>query len=74
LVIAVSDKGVGIAPEHHRHLFDKFYRVTTGNLHNIKGFGLGLSYVKYIVEAHGGAIRVQSKEAEGTTFIMEFPV
>ena len=74
LVIAVSDQGVGIAPEHHRHLFDKFYRVTTGNLHNIKGFGLGLSYVKYIVEAHGGDIRVQSKEAEGTTFIMEFPV
>ena len=74
LSVKVSDKGVGIAPEHHRHLFDKFYRVTTGNLHNIKGFGLGLSYVKYIVEAHGGIIRVQSKEAEGTTFIMEFPV
>jgi len=74
LSISISDKGVGIAPEHHRHLFDKFYRVTTGNLHNIKGFGLGLSYVKYIVEAHGGAIRVQSKQNEGSTFIMEFPI
>jgi len=71
--IAVSDNGIGIAPEHHRHLFDKFYRVTNGNLHNIKGFGLGLSYVKYIVEAHGGSIRVKSKEQEGATFIMEFP-
>ena len=74
LSVSVSDKGVGIAPEHHRHLFDKFYRVTNGNLHNIKGFGLGLSYVKYIVEAHGGAIRVQSKKSEGTTFIMDFPM
>ncbi len=74
LSIAISDNGIGIAPEHHRHLFDKFYRVTTGNLHSIKGFGLGLSYVKYIVEAHGGSIRVQSKQNQGSTFIMEFPI
>jgi len=74
LSIAVSDKGMGIAPEHQKHLFDKFYRVTTGNIHHVKGFGLGLSYVKYIVEAHGGSISVSSKKNEGATFLMEFPL
>lgn len=74
LLIAVSDKGMGIAPEHQKHLFDKFYRVTTGNIHQVKGFGLGLSYVKYIVEAHGGSISVNSKKDEGSTFVMEFPL
>ena len=74
LSIAVSDNGVGIAPEHQKHLFDKFYRITNGNLHHVKGFGLGLSYVKYIVEAHGGTIFVNSKRNEGSTFIMEFPI
>ncbi|MEM6318224.1 MAG: HAMP domain-containing sensor histidine kinase [Bacteroidota bacterium] len=74
LSIAVSDKGMGIAPEHQKHLFDKFYRVTTGNIHQVKGFGLGLSYVKYIVEAHGGSISVNSKKNEGSTFLMEFPL
>jgi len=74
LSIAVSDNGMGIAPEHQKHLFDKFYRVTTGNIHHVKGFGLGLSYVKYIVEAHGGSISVNSKKNEGATFLMEFPL
>jgi len=74
LSITVSDNGMGIAPEHQKHLFDKFYRVTTGNIHHVKGFGLGLSYVKYIVEAHGGSISVNSKKDEGATFLMEFPL
>lgn len=74
LSIAVSDKGIGIASEHQKHLFDKFYRITNGNLHHVKGFGLGLSYVKYIVEAHGGSISVNSKKNEGSTFVMEFPL
>ncbi len=74
LSVAVSDNGIGIAPEHQKHLFDKFYRITNGNLHHVKGFGLGLSYVKYIVEAHGGSIFVNSKKNEGSTFIMEFPI
>lgn len=74
LSISVSDNGMGIAPEHQKHLFDKFYRVTTGNIHPVKGFGLGLSYVKYIVEAHGGSISVNSKKDEGATFLMEFPL
>jgi two-component system phosphate regulon sensor histidine kinase PhoR len=73
LSIMVSDKGIGIAPEHQRHLFDKFYRVTNGNIHPVKGFGLGLSYVKYIVEAHGGSISVDSKKDEGATFTLEIP-
>lgn len=74
LSISISDKGIGIAPEHQKYLFDKFYRVTNGNIHPVKGFGLGLSYVKYIVEAHGGTINVHSKKNEGATFILEFPV
>jgi len=74
LSIAVRDNGMGIAPEHQKYLFDKFYRVTTGNIHHVKGFGLGLSYVKYIVEAHGGSISVNSKKDEGATFLMEFPL
>lgn len=73
LSIAVADKGVGISSEHQKHLFDKFYRVTNGNLHHVKGFGLGLSYVKYIVEAHGGSISVNSKMNEGSVFTMVFP-
>ncbi len=73
LQIAIKDNGLGISKEARKHIFDKFYRVPTGNLHDIKGFGLGLSYVQAIVVAHGGTIEVQSELGKGSTFIMTFP-
>ncbi len=72
LFVRVSDNGVGMSKEVQKHIFDKFYRKPTGNVHNIKGFGLGLSYVKAIVEAHGGDIYVRSEPNNGSTFVIKF--
>jgi len=66
--ISVTDHGMGIAADKLPHIFDKFYRVPTGDLHNVKGYGLGLFYVKTMVEKHGWSIDVTSRKGEGTTF------
>ena len=73
VVVIVSDRGIGISKDELRRVFDKFYRVPTGNLHNVKGYGLGLSYVKDIVEMHGGKLEVHSEVNMGTTFTVYLP-
>ena len=70
--ISVTDHGMGIAPDKLPHIYDKFYRVPTGNLHDVKGYGLGLFYVKTMVEKHGWSIDVSSTRGQGTTFTIIF--
>ena len=71
--VQISDNGIGMTQESIKHIFDKFYRVHTGNRHDVKGFGLGLSYVKALVDAHNGKIKVTSELGKGSTFNLFFP-
>ncbi|MCA1757963.1 MAG: HAMP domain-containing histidine kinase [Bacteroidales bacterium] len=73
VLIAVKDNGIGISREDQKYIFDKFYRVGTGDLHTTKGLGLGLYYVSRIAEAHGGNIIVSSKKGKGSVFTLEIP-
>lgn len=74
LTLVIMDKGIGIEAKDLPHVFDKFYRVSQGDLHKTKGFGLGLSYVKMMTTLHKGEIYLESKPGNGSTISIQFPI
>ncbi|MFZ4548694.1 MAG: sensor histidine kinase, partial [Bacteroidales bacterium] len=74
ILVSISDNGPGIDKIHQKRVFQKFYRVPTANVHDVKGFGLGLFYVKSICEAHGWKISIDQTAKSGTTFVLEINV
>ena len=73
ICVKVEDKGIGMSKDVQNKIFDKFYRVPTGNLHDVKGFGLGLAYVKTMLDALGGTIGVKSMQNKGSEFEIYLP-
>ncbi len=72
ILVAIADQGIGISKDVQQYIFDKFYRATSGNVHDVKGFGLGLAYVREVVKAHQGSVSVSSEENHGSVFELYF--
>ena len=74
ILISVEDKGIGMSKNVQKHIFDKFYREQKGNIHDVKGHGLGLAYVKEIIDIHHGTVFVDSEKGKGSTFTIKLPL